>query len=292
MVLIIFSLFTIGCKDINTDKEDINNNQTNELKLKLEEKNEEILNLSETIDKLKKENEKLKGKLSKNERLYTNHYNFMEVHNGCIYYIKRVGDTDNEWTDELWKYDKSKGVMKLYSAKGIDYRVSPNNKKIAVESDEKVIILNDKGEKIKKYSFNEIDKPLQVTPNIWSEDGKVLYGSLSDTYMIEYFFKIENGDITYIKNNLELISEYTINPNTDWISYSDYPVLLDTDAFNEFKESKKSIKLYLYNFSTKEKIIIDKSVTKKFSPVWIDDNTIEYNDPSSDKRKTYKMNNG
>ncbi|MTI65533.1 MAG: hypothetical protein FH753_02930 [Firmicutes bacterium] len=282
MVLIIFSLFTFGCKDINTDKEDVNNNQINELKLKLEEKNEEI-------DKLKNENEKLKGKLSKNERLYTNHYHFMEVHNECIYYLKRVGDTDNEWTDELLRYDKSKGVKKLYSAKGIDYRVSSDNKKIAVEFDEKLVLLNDKGEKIKTYSFNEIDKSLQVTPNIWSDDGKVLYGSLSDTYMIEYFFKIENGDISYIKNNLELISEYVINPNTDWICYSDYPVLLDTDAFDEFKESKKSIKLYLYNFSTKEKIIIDKSVTKKFSPVWIDDNTIEYNDPSSDKRKTYKL---
>ena len=75
-----------------------------------------------------------------------------------------------------------------------------------------------------------------------------------------------------------------------WICYSDFPFFLDIDTYNDFKQSKKEVHLYLWNLFTDEKILIETSIANEFSPIWIDDYTFEYNDPITKLRNLYKLN--
>ena len=74
-----------------------------------------------------------------------------------------------------------------------------------------------------------------------------------------------------------------------WICYSDFPLFFDIDSYNEFRESKEDVNLYLYNIFTDEKIHIGTSISKEFSPEWVDEYTFEYYDPNSDQKLRYTL---
>ncbi|HRC82104.1 MAG TPA: hypothetical protein PLF27_12045 [Sedimentibacter sp.] len=54
--------------------------------------------------------------------------------------------------------------------------------------------------------------------------------------------------------------EFDINMKNGWICYSDFPLFFDIDTYNDFKESKKDVNLYLYN------IIVIISVQRYYLP--------------------------
>ena len=69
--------------------------------------------------------------------IYRNHYHNAEYHNGNLYIIHRTGgdtgyQTNPNWTDELWRYNQQKQWVKLFSNRGLDFRVSDDEKFIAI----------------------------------------------------------------------------------------------------------------------------------------------------------------
>lgn len=71
--------------------------------------------------------------------IYRDHYHAAEFHDGDLYVIVRPGGADAyvknpNWTDELWKYPATGPAVKIYSAKGIDFRVSSEAKRIVIFS--------------------------------------------------------------------------------------------------------------------------------------------------------------
>lgn len=92
-----------------------------------------------------------------------------------------------------------------------------------------------------------------------------------------------------VRENKADYRDLDINMKNGWICYSDFPLFFDIDSYNEFKESKKDVNLYLYNIFTDEKILIATSISKEFSPEWVDEYTFEYSDPNGDQRFKYTL---
>ncbi len=69
--------------------------------------------------------------------VYVEHYHSAEFFNGNLYIIRRFGvnsdgTTRSDWSDNLWKYSLDGSSEKLFSAKGIDFRVSPETGRTAI----------------------------------------------------------------------------------------------------------------------------------------------------------------
>ncbi|WP_313756998.1 hypothetical protein [Tissierella sp.] len=80
-----------------------------------------------------------------------------------------------------------------------------------------------------------------------------------------------------------------LNPNTGKIIFSDFPITFDIDNLSEFEMSKEKITLFYYDLVEKKLTSIDSSVAKIFNPEWIDDFTIEYDNPKGQDRIRYKL---
>ena len=115
---------------------------------------------------------------------------------------------------------------------------------------------------------------------------------MQPTYMVEMYFIVdtEGWNVSYIGNVKNYSHEKAIDTNNGWVCYSDYPVCLDIQCKEEFLESGRDVNLWLYNIFTDEEIQIDSSVTKEFNPVWIYENTVEYDASLYEGRIRYVLN--
>jgi hypothetical protein len=117
--------------------------------------------------------------------VYRDHYHAAEFLGGNLYIIERNGKADNlsdqNWTDELWKYEQTGDGIKLYSAKGIDFRVSSDAKQIVIFSQpnikkvlETTITLIDLNGRVQKtFESNglpNMDDSKAITPLFWQGD--------------------------------------------------------------------------------------------------------------------------
>ncbi|CAN5227528.1 hypothetical protein BH09PAT2_BH09PAT2_03680 [soil metagenome] len=222
-------------------------------------------------------------------------YNFGEYHNGNLYIVKRVGNDkypSDAWTDELWKYDSQKQGKKLYALKGLDFRVSSDERYIAIVTNDELGIFDSNGRWLKTILAKDLKFPdklglpeesamtslnfMGVTPTeIWLNNrfGPSLIGLIKvnfDTY-----------DITrYDLANLSGIHEFDFNPTKMRMIYSNYPTIFDIETDERYKKTKSTVNLMLYDLQTKEQKEIATSITKMFMPSWIDEHTIEYDDPN------------
>jgi hypothetical protein len=227
------------------------------------------------------------------------HYHFKESHNGNIYLIRRIGDIDTEyWTDELWRYSLDNTVTKLFTMKGLDFRVSPNEAFIAAqEYTNRLIILDANGQILKDYT-NEDLTDVEFNESTftellkWSDDSSTMWGCLSTPIPL-YLFEIQTSNwevMGYDLTELPVGDEHDLNPNSQLYVFSNLPMIVDVYSMNELEASKKELNLYLYNLEIKELKILDTSVAKSFKPVWIGLDTIEYDDPESDNRIKFTVN--
>ena len=194
----------------------------------------------------------------------------------------------------------------MYSIKGLDFRVASNEKTIALTGGnvnskigEQFIFLNDSGEEIKRYNVKDLltgKESKDYIPMIgllkWSDDSENLWGVLAEGGWIETIFSINisNWEVKkYITGNLPLGLEFELNANRGLLLFSDYPVLLDVFSESEYDSSKKSVKLYIYDLDTQRQQTISTSITKRFNPKWLDDNTIEFDSPNGNGRQIYKI---
>jgi len=224
-----------------------------------------------------------------------NHYHSSEYHNGNVYIIRRTGDvnTDN-WQDELWRYDELRAGTMLYAVKGLDFRVSPGEVYIAIDGGDKLVILDAQGNPLHEYLPNQVltgpeDMPLIIGLVNWSDDSSALWLETSGP-VLACFTKVTVPSWQVSIYDLTGVSigraESELNPNTGKVVFSDMPMFFAADQYDDFKASGKDVTLYVYDLETKSLQQIAVSKAEEFEPLWLDDSTIEYNDPVGEGRIT------
>ena len=232
--------------------------------------------------------------------IYRNHYHNAEYHNGNLYIIHRTGrdtgyQTNPNWTDELWRYNQQKQGQKLYSVRGLDFRVSDDEKLIAIITNEEFILLNNSGSKIKTFQSNEVVANPEKNSPIF---GFLAWGQnviwLDNTFgpSLTGLAKINTTNYAVTKYDLSGLpagSEFTINVYKEKIAFSNFPAMFDVDSAQEYERSGAKVNLIVYDLSSKSQQTIATSITKKFEPKWLDETTLEYNNPNGTGRITKQI---
>jgi hypothetical protein len=225
--------------------------------------------------------------------VYLQHYHNTEYHNGNLYILRRIGYDgypDKTWSDQLWRYDSQKNGTLLYSDKGGDFRVAPDEEHIAV-GNEDVIIVNKNGTVLNTYTLSDLgfgqNRDLVIALLRWSNDGRHLWGKVSFTAYPQFFYKISteswNAE-TYDISNLGVNSDFDLNADRAKVAYSNYPTFFDVDSELEYEHSGGKVNLQIYDLESENNQVIATSTVEKFAPAWKDENTLEYNDPHRENR--------
>src|SRR3989344_8725381 len=228
-----------------------------------------------------------------------NHYHNAEYHNGNLYIIHRTGgdsgyQTNPNWTDELWRYNQQKQGQKLYSVRGLDFRVSDDEKMIAIVTNEEFNLLNNSGGKIKTFQSSEVVANPQNSPMF----GFLAWGTnsiwLDNTFgpSLAGLVKIDTQTYSITKYDLSGLPagpEFVINVYKEKIAFSNYPAMFDVDSAQEYERSGAKVNLIVYDLKTKTQQQIATSITRKFEPKWIDENPPEYNNPNGTGRLTKQI---
>jgi len=232
------------------------------------------------------------------------HYHPCEYHNGNLYVIKKIrcdGHPEVEWTSELWRYDADEKSTKLHTAKDIDFRVSPNERYLAVR-EENLVFLGSQGNPLQGITIKELSShedelhgPLIVRIHLlkWSDNSNQFWGALQAGPSPQTIYRVEVPlwqKVVYDISELHIPVEYDLNANTGKLVYSDYPQIYDVTSLEEFEKSQRAVILFIYDLNSRDIQniqIVDTSVAAKFYPKWIDDVTVEYDSPEEENRITF-----
>ncbi|MCG2720924.1 MAG: hypothetical protein L6290_02755 [Thermodesulfovibrionales bacterium] len=224
------------------------------------------------------------------------HYHPAEFHNGSIYVIRRIhpfSEFPNQWRDELWKYTSMKKGDEIYSSQGMDFRVSPGERDIALVSDTVLYFINaSDGSNITLFYPSTLSnvhrKDRQIQPIAWTAGGTFFWGSLYRTVNILTFFRViaETWEVdSYNVDSLKInSSDYALNPSSGMLVYSDFPAIFDVDTYQHVRKSKMRVHLYLYDLKSGESKLLATTYSKDFEPKWLSSRTIEVNNPEGDGR--------
>ena len=228
------------------------------------------------------------------------HYHSSEYHNGNLYIIRRIGDIETDsWRDELWKYDELRAGDLLYAIKGLDFRVSADEAYVAISggdltTGENLVLLEKQGGILLEYSADQVltgpaDMPIMVGLIDWSDDNSSLWIENAGPVVTSYSrlsapsWQVETFDLTGVPIGG---AEKELNPNTGKVVFSDLPMFFTADQQEEFVASGEAVTLYVYDLVSKNLLEIAVSKAEEFDPLWLDDTTIEYNDPLGEGRLT------
>lgn len=224
--------------------------------------------------------------------VYTQHYHNSEYHNGNLYIIRRIGYDgypDETWTDELWRYESQKNGTKLYSTKGIDFRVNEDESLIAIITNEALVLLDNSGRTLKSFQSTEVIANPETNSMFgflaWGQDSIWLANKFGSR--LTGLAKVDTKKYTVSKYdlaNLLVGNELAINVYSEKLAFSNYPALLDVNNAEKYEKSGAKVNLKIYDLNTGTQQLVATSITKKFEPKWIDKNTLEYNDPNSGNR--------
>jgi hypothetical protein len=76
------------------------------------------------------------------------------------------------------------------------------------------------------------------------------------------------------------ISEYAFNAKAKKIAYSNRRVFMDAESMQKYLQSGEKVNLTVYDLTTHALLQIATAITKPFAPKWLDDHTLEYDDPN------------
>lgn len=223
----------------------------------------------------------------------TNHYHNFEVHNGNLYALKEVGDTSTDnWAHELWLYTAD-GERLLFSSKGLDFRVAPNESWVAL-----VYPLPPDyfygglgfldlagGQVLHEFAFEYVDEMLSIAIEKWSHDSSNLWVKFAAGPTPAMFSKVNTQDwsvVDYELGEINIGADGSLNPNSGYLVYSDHPTFFDVMSANDFAQSGQPVSLYVFNFDQGVESKIAESVARQFNPFWADDMVAGYHDPASD----------
>ena len=221
-----------------------------------------------------------------------------EYNNGSLFIILEIGYDgypDDDWTNELWRYSETGEGVKLYSSQGMNFRAAPNGEIIGLETQGKLVFVDPSGNVLQEISASALFPDFEfdhISLEKWSDDSSIFWVSAKFGPSPLYFSKVSVGSwqiTTYQTQGLSLGREFDLNPNTGKLVYSDHPVFFEVEGATQFAESKTAVSLFLYDLDTKEEVQIAISVAQPFDPKWLDDLTIEYNNPGGEDRLTYTL---
>jgi len=226
--------------------------------------------------------------------VYVNHYHGYEVHNGNLYIIKEFVDASGEnYTRELWLYNAG-GERLLFTAQGIDFRVSPDESWIALaypvgDNFSRTLGFLDLpgGEIFQEFNFEYVDEFLSLDLENWSADSQSFWVSFKGGPTPQAFSLVNSADwsvVDYEPGDVYIGSDYALEPNSGQLVYSDYPTFFDAVSAQAFADSGDPVSLFLYNLDSGVALKIAESVAKSFRPYWIDEITVGFNDPAGDGR--------
>lgn len=235
--------------------------------------------------------------------VYVDHYHAVEYHNGDIYLMKRVnysGPGDTDWQDELWEINSQLHETKIYSGKGFDFRVSPDENYVAIreefgEGNDGVRMVNTQTGDIKSFIIKDLFlDPTAVSIDLvkWADDSQTFWGAITHGQQKENYFRliVNNWDIAkYESPGYVLNHENDLNPNTGVIAYSDYPVVLAEEDVQRLESDKAPVHLYVKDLITGHGGTIATSSAKRFHPVWQSAITLMYDNPSGSVALTYTL---
>jgi|GEM_PF-1643279 len=231
--------------------------------------------------------------------IHRNHYHNAEYHNGNLYIIHRTGgdsgyETNPNWKDELWRYNQQKQGQKLYSVRGLDFRVSDDEQIIAIVTNEELNLLNNSGNKIKTFQSSEVVANSQNSPMFgflaWGPKSILLDNTFGSR--LAGLTKIDTTNYAVTKYDLSGLPtgpEFAINVYKEKIVFSNYPAMFDADSAQEYERSGAKVNLVVYDLKSKAQQTIATSIVKQFEPKWIDENTLEYNNPNGTGRLTKQI---
>jgi len=226
-------------------------------------------------------------------------YHVGEYHNGSLYIIRRKGDpqVDQNWSDQLWRYDQQGSGEMLFSSKGLDFRVSPDGSAAAVAyqtgdpSISRLAFIDKNAQVLREFDIDPTgmyaDNPLQ-----WSADGSLFWGALQFDTAPKTLYQVSVSDWTVKKidvSPLNIGGEFELNANTGQIVYSDYPAFFDTNSNQQFIDNATKVHLFLYDLNTQALQTIATATARHFSPQWLDNVTIAYDDPNGGARIDYRI---
>jgi len=237
------------------------------------------------------------------DNVFIDHYHNSEYHNGSLYVIKRTGsvNTNSNWTDELWRYNSEKQGQKLFSVKGLDFRVSDDENFIAISGDNgdgsnthyNLTFIKNDGSVLRVFNLNQLglgkDEGFRLlewgNSNFWLTVGAgPLINSLIRIEATD--FQIKSFDISNFSFEK---SEFSLNTTKEKIVFSNYPAMFDVDSAQEFSKTNEKINLTIYDLNSKTSEIIATSTAQPFKPIWINENTVEYQNPSSNGKLTKQI---
>ena len=218
-------------------------------------------------------------------------YHPAEYHNGHLYVIRRPGGDEvyqknPNWTDELWRYNRKGAGTKLWSSKGLDFRVRDDEGMIAILSGSKqgpenaLYLVDRDGKPIKTFQLQQV---VSTDMRFEKWDGRFLWLADQEMADISGFVRIDSGSMAvnrYDLSQLDLSDEdYALNTTSLRLAYSDYPVMFETDTAEDFEKARTPVKLYVYDLTTKHRVFIAKAIAKPFNPKWVSPSTLEYDNP-------------
>lgn len=126
----------------------------------------------------------------------------------------------------------------------------------------------------------------------WSDDSSEFWGVISAGPSPQTFYRIKASSwqtTTYDVSKLAVPCEYDLNVNRAKLVYGDCPQIYVADDAEEFAKSQRQVTLFVYDLNNRSTQTIATTVAKCFDPKWLDDSTIEYNNPGGDDRITYTV---
>lgn len=230
------------------------------------------------------------------ENVYIDHLHPAEYHNGNLYVIRRVNfqgyfDPEDDWADELWKYNSQKEGSRLYTERGIDFRVSPDERFIAVSSADRtqIIILED-NQNQQRFAAQEIAPQIDLGENSgfelleWYQDE--LWGKTDRFSESDLLFVIlpATGEIQRFDLPSFEISprDFALNYAKKLLAFSNYPVFGDAQEHERFLQSDTKVELQILNLTDNTIRNLATSRARPFNPRWIGANILEYDDPDKD----------
>lgn len=297
--------------------------ENKEVSYKMEEKNSVLVDVMVSVnDKLSKR-ESLFFNI---EDVYKNSSSI--VAHKCGFYVIRFlnynsqkSKQDPGFKAELWKYKYNKmgsSLITLSEKKENNLFIGNYSYNFRIDHQEKYLIL-EKGY-LGKDDYSLVIKDLNTKedvfvllakdivnqyPNVvgnfgldaWTDDDRYFWGDIFDGAYSVAYFRIDTRDWKYTIFEAPdgSMGGMPFNINTGYVPLQ--PGLVwtgDVELTEDIKkrdrnEGKKS-SLYLYNVSTKEKILIETTDEPQFffKPEWLSDTELQYEMPS-DEKKVYKI---
>jgi hypothetical protein len=222
--------------------------------------------------------------------VYVGQYHPYEYHNGNLYVLHRTGGPDGyakylqTWTDGLWKYDQHKKATFIYNLRGLDFRVSPDEKHIAIESQDSLFVFDSRGTLV--HQFTSSDFETGGIGHLYFTNHALFFSNGGPGASVETIFKVNLSDFTwqsYELAGLRFDYEFDFNPFNEMALGTDKPFLYDSDSYDTWKKDKPTVTLYLVSLRSNKKTVVATSTAKEFHPKWIDMNHIAYDDPVTSK---------